>query len=697
MSIVARQSAASSGREFDAEADERNRAAVEAQIEQESHAFFVTARLYDDGVIDPRDTRTVLGIALSTAHSNIVAGRVATASSGCEAADEAVRLPGAAPSETYLRADLIIEAALLTGADAIHPGYGFLSENADFARACAAAGITFVGPPVEAIEAMGSKIAAKELMEKAGVPVLPGATIDDARTGRRRRRLRPGRRHRLPAAGEGRLRRWRARHAHRPLRPRCRRRDGPGARPRRLGDGTVFLERFVEDPRHVEVQIFGDTHGTVVHLFERGSARSSAATRRSWRNAPSPAVDDALRTRSGTPSPRARRSATPAPGPSSSSWRRTASFFFLEVNTRLQSSTRSPRRSPASTWWHCRSRSPRASRCPRRSTGPRSPATRSRPGSTPRTRPGLPARLGDPHRFSVPALPGVRVDTGGAGRFGGRDALRPDAGEGDRARPHPHRGRPEARPGRCPRPRSTARSPTGTCSSPSCASRSSWRADRHRLPHPPRAHRTRRPSGGVPPSPCTPSPPPWPTRRAAGRAPRPAAGPSGWRNVRSAAQHAEYRAGDTDLDVTYRLGRGTLDAGVNGTALRARPCRRHRGPVDLQVGGVRRAVRVHRVGDTVHVDSALGATTLTERARCPSPAPTPPPARCSPPCPAPSSGSRPGRAAGRAGAVVVVFEAMKMEHLVRAPVAGTVAELGVQVGDTVESGEVLAVIEEAQA
>src|ERR1700712_400381 len=96
------------------------------------------------------------------------------------AADESVRLPGATPAETYLRGDLVLAAAAVTGADAIHPGYGFLSENAGFARDCAAAGITFVGPTPDAIASMGSKLEAKALMAAAGVPVLPGATVTDS-------------------------------------------------------------------------------------------------------------------------------------------------------------------------------------------------------------------------------------------------------------------------------------------------------------------------------------------------------------------------------------------------------------------------------------------------------------------------------------------------------------------------------------
>ena len=177
-------------------------------------------------------------------------------------ADEAVHLPGTAPADTYLAIDAVIAAAVATGADAVHPGYGFLSENAAFARACSDAGVTFVGPTPEAIEQMGSKLAAKELMAAAGVPVLPSAVVADpsdaASVG-------------FPLlvkavfGGGGR--------GMRVVRSRAELADAVASARREaehaFGDGTVFAERFVESPRHVEIQVLGDRHGTVVHLFER--------------------------------------------------------------------------------------------------------------------------------------------------------------------------------------------------------------------------------------------------------------------------------------------------------------------------------------------------------------------------------------------------------------------------------------------
>jgi len=248
-------------------------------------------------------------------------------------ADEAVRLPGAAPADTYLRGEEIIAAAATAGADAVHPGYGFLSENAGFARACADAGLTFVGPRPETIEAMGDKVRAKAIMAEAEVPVLPSATVTDTTD--------------LAAAGAavgfpllvkaafgggGRGMRLVADPAELAEAVSSARREAASA----FGDGTVFLERFVTDPRHVEVQILGDAHGDVVHLFER-ECSIQRRYQKIVEECPSPAVDDDLRD--------ALTAAAVAAG-----WAigytgagtvefvldRDGGFYFLEMNTRLQ-------------------------------------------------------------------------------------------------------------------------------------------------------------------------------------------------------------------------------------------------------------------------------------------------------------------------------------------------------------------------
>jgi propionyl-CoA carboxylase alpha chain len=185
------------------------------------------------------------------------------------AADLAVRLPGQTSAETYLRADAILDAARRAGADAIHPGYGFLSENPSFARAVVDAGITWVGPTPEQIEAMALKVEAKHLAAKAGVPLVPGAELDadasDAAVEGAGREVGYPLLVKASAGGGGKG---------------MRRVDEPGellasvAAARReavsaFGDGTVFLERYLTGARHVEVQVFGDRHGAVVHLFER--------------------------------------------------------------------------------------------------------------------------------------------------------------------------------------------------------------------------------------------------------------------------------------------------------------------------------------------------------------------------------------------------------------------------------------------
>jgi acetyl/propionyl-CoA carboxylase alpha subunit len=241
-------------------------------------------------------------------------------------ADVAVRLPGTAPGDTYLRVDLLIAAAERTGAQAIHPGYGFLSERPDAAEAVANAGLTWIGPPAAAIAAMGSKIGAKQLMRAAGVPVLPDNTVESldeiglpalvkASAGGGGRGMRVVRgaeelQHAIESAG----------------------REAASA----FGDGTVFVERYVEGGRHVEIQVFADTHGTTVSLFER-DCTLQRRHQKIVEEAPSPAVDDDLRRRMGDAAVAAAKAVGyVGAGTVEFLLDRSGSFFFLEMNTRLQ-------------------------------------------------------------------------------------------------------------------------------------------------------------------------------------------------------------------------------------------------------------------------------------------------------------------------------------------------------------------------
>ncbi len=247
-------------------------------------------------------------------------------------ADQAVRLPGAAPADTYLRGDLIIAAAAATSADAVHPGYGFLSENAAFARACADAGLIFVGPSPGTIQAMSDKIAAKATMAAAGVPVLPGVTVED--DGEHDAAAQVGFPLLVKAAfgGGGRGMRLVSDPAQLAGAVGAARREAAAA----FGDGTVFLERYVPDPRHVEVQILGDAHGDVVHLFER-ECSIQRRYQKIVEESPSPAVDGELRAALTKAAVTAGRAAGyTGAGTVEFVLDRDGSFYFLEMNTRLQ-------------------------------------------------------------------------------------------------------------------------------------------------------------------------------------------------------------------------------------------------------------------------------------------------------------------------------------------------------------------------
>ena len=250
------------------------------------------------------------------------------------AADRAVRIGPAPAAESYLSIPKILEAARSTAAAAVHPGYGFLSENAAFARACADAGLVFVGPPAGAIERMGSKIEARRIASSAGVPVVPGETPDDqSDAGVRAAIARVG----LPAlikasAGGGGKGMRTVRDAGAiDESTQAARREAIAA----FGDGTLYVERLVERPRHVEVQIFGDAHGRMLHLFERDCS-TQRRHQKVIEESPSPAVTPDLRERM-------TRAATAAAA--SVGYRNAGtieflvdggSFYFLEMNTRLQ-------------------------------------------------------------------------------------------------------------------------------------------------------------------------------------------------------------------------------------------------------------------------------------------------------------------------------------------------------------------------
>ncbi|GAB4528219.1 MAG: acetyl/propionyl/methylcrotonyl-CoA carboxylase subunit alpha [Amphiplicatus sp.] len=217
------------------------------------------------GEIAVRVARTArrMGIATVAVYSD--ADKDAPHARAC---DEAVWIGGAAPADSYLRAERIIAAAKATGAEAVHPGYGFLSENADFAEALEAAGAVFIGPKPASIRAMGSKSAAKDLMAKAGVPVLPGYQgADQSPETFRREAARIGYPVLLKAAagGGGKGMRLVEREADLEDALASARREAKSA----FGDDRFLVEKYLVRPRHVEVQVFGDAHGNIVHLFER--------------------------------------------------------------------------------------------------------------------------------------------------------------------------------------------------------------------------------------------------------------------------------------------------------------------------------------------------------------------------------------------------------------------------------------------
>jgi propionyl-CoA carboxylase alpha chain len=612
-------------------------------------------------------------------------------------ADQSVRLPGTAPADTYLRGDLIIAAAAATGADAVHPGYGFLSENAAFARACADAGLTFVGPSPGTIQAMSDKIAAKAMMAEAGVPVLPSVTVTDGEINAST----VGFPLLVKAAfgGGGRGMRLVTDPARLDEAVQSARREAAAA----FGDGTVFLERYVPDPRHVEVQILGDAHGDVVHLFER-ECSIQRRYQKIIEESPSPAVEGELRAALTKAAVTAGRAAGyTGAGTVEFVLDRDGSFYFVEMNTRLQVEHPVTEAVTGLDLVELQLRVAEGEPLPPevRQAAITGHAIEARLYAEDVPAGFLPV-TGTLHRFAIPSGPGLRIDTGyrdGSVISPHYDAMLAKVIARGRTRAEAAR--------RLARALQTAeihglatnrdllvailREPEFLAGATDTG---------YLTRHPPAALAGAEAGAGAAPATARHALVAALARQVVNRAAAPvlATLPSGWRNVVSAPQRVGYTAAGQQYDVAYRVLDETVQASVNDVPLGlakiigASPDR-----VDLEIDGRRRVYRVHRVGPenpVTYVDASDGSSVLTELPRFGDPDKLTPAGSLLAPMP-----GLVRRVLVEVGAVVtagqplLVLEAMKMEQTVAAPAAGVVAELRAKAGEQVAAGQVLAVVE----
>src|SRR6266704_1660204 len=295
-------------------------------------AVFSKILVANRGEIAIRVFRTLreLGIGTVAVYSEADRGALHVA-----AADEAYLIgPGPAP-ESYLNQERLLETAARAGAEAVHPGYGFLAENADFARACQAAGLVWIGPPPEVIDVMGSKTAARETMRAAGVPIVPGTTapVESAEDVRRLGdELGWPIAIKAAAGGGGKGLKVVAGPDEADRAYESARREGEAY----FSDPDVYVERYLEDPRHVEVQILADAHGNVIHLGER-DCTIQRRHQKLVEETPSPAVSPELRERIGRLGIDAARAVGyRSAGTIEGLLSREGDYFFLEMNTRIQ-------------------------------------------------------------------------------------------------------------------------------------------------------------------------------------------------------------------------------------------------------------------------------------------------------------------------------------------------------------------------
>nr|WP_221472883.1 biotin carboxylase N-terminal domain-containing protein [Amycolatopsis umgeniensis] len=604
-------------------------------------------------------------------------------------ADVAVRLPGNAPSDTYLRAELLIKAAVETGADAIHPGYGFLSENAAFARAVLDAGLTWVGPPPEAIESMGSKVESKRMMADAGVPIL--SELDPAEVTEADLPLLV----KASAGGGGRGMR-----VVRSLGELAEAVEGASAEAASaFGDPTVFCERYLETGRHIEVQVLADTHGTVWAVGER-ECSIQRRHQKVVEEAPSPFVDEAMRE---ALFDAARKAAQAIDYVGAGTVEFLAGpdgrFYFLEMNTRLQVEHPVTEVTTGLDLVALQLRIAEGEHLPIEEPETRGHAIEVRlyaedPAA------GWQPQSGTLHRFELPAAqrefevgPGVRLDSGFV------------SGQTVGVHYDPMLAKVIAF---APDRRSAARALAGALAGAEIHGVVTNRDllvnvlrheaflagetdtaffDRHgldTLAKPLATVDTVRISAlaaALAGAAVNRS-----GARVQGRL------PSGWRNVRSQGQRKRFLQGEDEIEVVYTLGRDGLRAdGFAGVELVSADG----GSVVLEVAGVRRKFTVARYDGAVYVDSPEGTVELTVVPRYADPDAAL--AAGSLVAPMPGTVVRLAVEAGdtvKTGDPLLWLEAMKMEHRIAAPADGVVTELPVVVGQQVEVGTILAVVGE---